>query len=86
MRREEQSIRQTGELIVMRQPIESLLFLEKLRFDLSTHRAAMLCLIDELAMACFRVGRALAQLSRLLEQCNRPARDAQGENQANGSE
>ena len=74
MRREEQPVRQAGELVVMREVVEMLLLLQQLRFDLA-HHAAMFGLLDELAMLRLRLGDAGGEFAHAQLERNRPRCD-----------
>ncbi len=67
----EQPVGQAGQLIVMGEAIEPLLFLHQLRFDLATDQAAVFHLFDELLMPRFGLDDSNVQLtdSQLKRDC-----------------
>jgi hypothetical protein len=82
MRREVQTIRQAGELIVMREAIQALLLLQQLRFDLAAHRAAMLDLFEVIAVPTLGLLDIVLQCLDAPQQTQRPPRSSAEREQA----
>jgi hypothetical protein len=75
MRGQEQAVRQAGQLVMVGEAIESLLFLQQLGFDLAADQAAMLHLLDELLMARLGLDYARGHLAHAQLEVDDPRRD-----------